>query len=35
MRLFRQKHWGDWAEVFGRITEEVRKLLSPQGKQVM
>ena len=28
MRLFRQKRWGDWDEVFQRITEEVRKLLS-------
>ena len=33
MRLFRQKHWGDWDEVFRRITEEVKKLLPLQGNQ--
>ena len=32
MRLFRQKHWGDWDEVFGRITEEVKKLLPASGQ---
>ncbi len=35
MRLFRQKRPGDWDEVFGRITEEVKKLLPLQGTQVM
>ena len=33
MRLFRQKRWGDWDEVFGRITEEVKKLLPLHGNQ--
>ena len=28
MRLFRQKRWGDWDEVFQRITEEVKAVLS-------
>ncbi len=35
MRLFRQKRWGDWDEVFQRITEEVQKLLPVHGEQGM
>ena len=27
MRLFRQRRWGDWDEVFQRIADEVQKLL--------
>ena len=27
MRLFRQKQWGDWEEVFERIAEAVRSEL--------
>ncbi len=26
MRLFRQKRWGDWDEVFDRIVQEIGKL---------
>ena len=35
MRLFRQKHLGDWDEVFARITKEVKKLLPLQSNQAL
>ena len=31
MRLFRQKHWGDWDEVFQRIVQALRKLRKDEG----
>ena len=33
MRLFRQNRWGDWENVFQRITEEVQKWLPVHGEQ--
>ncbi len=31
MRLFRQKRWGDWDEVFQRIVQALRKLRKDEG----
>ena len=34
MRLFRQRQVGDWAEVFGRITEAVREEVNVSHRAV-
>ncbi len=34
MRLFRQRTWGDWSEVFGRITGELQKWLSAAAQLI-
>ena len=32
MRLFRQRRWGDWDDVFGRMVQELSSVVADQGK---
>jgi hypothetical protein len=33
MRLFRQRRWGDWDDVFGRMAQELSGVVADQGKE--